>query len=263
MQQTTQSVHSGDARVVPDGAPATVQRIGKSQEPNPTPAMRPPRRHHLYLWVWREPAIHIARELGISGAALRKRCLKFNIPMPGRGYWSQERVGVRLPVTPLPEPDDDPELPYAVSAQRFESLNSLPWPSLDRTVMLGENGGSDDTAALAQGKRKQNNQSEGSLAAHPRRVEASGRTDASQVRLGGPESNTLCDDEGIDDEPGADALSKSILAPERQVRAGLAQQQQLPSRMTARLQEQARNLRDIEQALQELAVETAAISGPR
>jgi hypothetical protein len=229
-----------------------------------TPDMRCPRRHHLYLWVWEEPAIHVAAELKISGNALRKRCLKFNIPLPGRGYWAQMRVGLHLPVTPLPEPDDDPELPYAVSVQRFESLNALPWPSLGRPLMLGENSqiGSDESATLAPGKPMQDNQSEVHVAAHRRPVSAPERTEPSLVAPGGQESNPFGDEQRIG-EPDADALSEGMHPAERQMRPGLAQPYQLPSRMTSRLQEQARKLRDIEQALQELAVETAAIISMR
>lgn len=38
-------------------------------------------------WVWREPTIKMAKELGVSDKAIDKFCKKHNIQKPPRGYW--------------------------------------------------------------------------------------------------------------------------------------------------------------------------------
>lgn len=43
----------------------------------------------LAIMVWKEPAEVIAIRLGVSGRSVGKRCAKFNIPRPGRGYWAK------------------------------------------------------------------------------------------------------------------------------------------------------------------------------
>ena len=39
------------------------------------------------------PAESVAKELGVSGAAVRKRCLAWGIPLKPRGYWAQVAAG--------------------------------------------------------------------------------------------------------------------------------------------------------------------------
>ena len=39
--------------------------------------------------VWEEPVTSIAKKLGVSGAAVKKRCVKLGINTPGFGYWSK------------------------------------------------------------------------------------------------------------------------------------------------------------------------------
>lgn len=59
-------------------------------------------RQDLYDRIWAEPMKDVAPQFGISGVALRKHCLKANIPVPERGYWARLAAGksvikVRLP----------------------------------------------------------------------------------------------------------------------------------------------------------------------
>ena len=40
--------------------------------------------------VWSRPATHVARNLGVSSVAIKKRCDKRGIDTPGRGYWRKK-----------------------------------------------------------------------------------------------------------------------------------------------------------------------------
>ena len=59
----------------------------------------PPQQEHtawptderLTAWVKETPVMIIAKELGVSGNAVAKRCKKRNIGVPGRGYWQKKR----------------------------------------------------------------------------------------------------------------------------------------------------------------------------
>ena len=41
--------------------------------------------------VWQFPLTHIAKQLGISDVAVKKRCAKLGIDLPPRGYWQREK----------------------------------------------------------------------------------------------------------------------------------------------------------------------------
>lgn len=45
----------------------------------------------LQQLVWQKPVDSIAGDLGVSGAAIKKRCSSKGIATPGRGYWSKFR----------------------------------------------------------------------------------------------------------------------------------------------------------------------------
>jgi hypothetical protein len=96
------------------------------------------KRHHLYLWVWRVPVVRVAAELHLSGSAVHKRCVKFEIPTPGLGAWAQHDVGLTMPVPPLPRPEWDPDVGYAVSLERFAELDAQPWPPDDQASRTQE-----------------------------------------------------------------------------------------------------------------------------
>src|SRR5215813_12425759 len=59
-------------------------------------------REELYQKVWSKPATSLAKDLGISGAAIAKICKELNVPKPYSGYWQQVNVG-RGVQPPLPE----------------------------------------------------------------------------------------------------------------------------------------------------------------
>lgn len=45
----------------------------------------------LREYVWQQPIATLAKQLGISGTALRERCLRRGIKVPPRGYWEKIR----------------------------------------------------------------------------------------------------------------------------------------------------------------------------
>jgi hypothetical protein len=62
-------------------------------------------REELYRKVWSKPVGAVARELGISGRGLARVCIRFEIPVPRRGYWAKLAAGKRAPEIPLPSTD--------------------------------------------------------------------------------------------------------------------------------------------------------------
>lgn len=60
-------------------------------------------REEFYEMIWSEPMTKIAARFQLSDVALRKRCLKHRIPMPGRGYWRKVETGTRPKRIALPK----------------------------------------------------------------------------------------------------------------------------------------------------------------
>jgi predicted transcriptional regulator len=52
-----------------------------------------PEPKELKKLVWELPTSHIARKLGVSDVAVSKRCKKYGIEKPPRGYWAKKRAG--------------------------------------------------------------------------------------------------------------------------------------------------------------------------
>jgi integrase len=50
-------------------------------------------REELFAMVWERPSEAIAKELGISGVALGKLCVRLNVPKPPRGHWRKVQTG--------------------------------------------------------------------------------------------------------------------------------------------------------------------------
>jgi hypothetical protein len=51
-----------------------------------------PSADELQKMVWEMPTVKVAKKLGVSDVAIKKRCKKFNIPKPGLGYWRKIEV---------------------------------------------------------------------------------------------------------------------------------------------------------------------------
>lgn len=60
------------------------------------------KRSDLYLLIWENPMIHVAKRFGISDVALRKICVKHNIPTPPLGYWAKRAHGKKVNQPSLP-----------------------------------------------------------------------------------------------------------------------------------------------------------------
>lgn len=58
-------------------------------------------REELFHLVWSMPSEIVATNLGISGPALTKRCNKFGVPKPPRGYWAKFRGNPDRPIPPM------------------------------------------------------------------------------------------------------------------------------------------------------------------
>lgn len=67
---------------------ATCQQQGQVQI---QPRTTWPTDEDLRHLVWTKPVSAIGKDLGVSGTAVRKRCLKLGIDVPGKGYWSKKR----------------------------------------------------------------------------------------------------------------------------------------------------------------------------
>lgn len=59
-------------------------------------------RLELYELVWKDPMTHVAKRFGVSDVALRKTCVKHNIPTPPLGYWAKLAFGKKVSQPALP-----------------------------------------------------------------------------------------------------------------------------------------------------------------
>ena len=60
------------------------------------------KRDDLYARIWAQPLTAVAAELGVTGTALKKTCLRHQIPTPPRGHWTRLKHGKRSPAQKLP-----------------------------------------------------------------------------------------------------------------------------------------------------------------
>ena len=72
-------------------------------------------REELYNMVWSKPVTQVAKELNISDIAVRKRCIRLNVPMPERGYWSKRYNSkeTEIPVLPVYDESSNYSDPYS------------------------------------------------------------------------------------------------------------------------------------------------------
>jgi len=57
-----------------------------------------PTNEELARLVRDNPVAHVAKELGVSDVAVRKRCLRRQITLPPRGYWAKRRAARLVPL---------------------------------------------------------------------------------------------------------------------------------------------------------------------
>ena len=97
--QTRKSSHTQRGRVVLEGVDLAtlVDRVrGGSVSLS---------RNELYGKVWSKLVGSVAKELGIRGRGLARICIRFEIPVPPRGYWAKLAAGKCAPEIPLPSTD--------------------------------------------------------------------------------------------------------------------------------------------------------------
>jgi hypothetical protein len=71
-------------------------------------------REELYELVWGEAMTKVAARFQISDVALKKRCVKNRIPVPGRGYWRQLETGKRPKRIALPKVVNAPAITFYI-----------------------------------------------------------------------------------------------------------------------------------------------------
>lgn len=76
-------------------------------------------RADLYALVWSTPMSELAKRFGISDVALRKRCKKAEIPVPGAGYWAKARAGKKVIQAKLPSRDAGMSDTISFGANRY------------------------------------------------------------------------------------------------------------------------------------------------
>lgn len=59
-------------------------------------------REELFDLVWSEPVARVAERYGLSGAGLRKLCLRHDVPVPPRGHWARVKAGKKVRRPKLP-----------------------------------------------------------------------------------------------------------------------------------------------------------------
>jgi hypothetical protein len=82
-------------------------------------------RKALYEKVWASPLKRVAAEHGISDVGLSKICRRYNIPIPGRGYWRKKEFGHALVRPPLPDPERGDEITFT-GHSRSQPSSSVP-----------------------------------------------------------------------------------------------------------------------------------------
>ena len=87
-------------------------------------------REELYELVWSAPVTKVAKDLGISGVALAKRCRRASIPVPPRGYWARVAAGQQIARPPLP-PERPPKQPRAAPKVRTAESSSATTTDVD------------------------------------------------------------------------------------------------------------------------------------
>src|SRR5690606_36536361 len=89
-------------------------------------------RQELYELVWAEAVSRVAERFSLSGAGLRKICLRNNIPLPPRGHWAKVAAGQKVTRPSLPEPREAgrrvqmPESREGPASQPKQVLDELP-----------------------------------------------------------------------------------------------------------------------------------------
>jgi hypothetical protein len=93
-------------------------------------------REELYEMVWSEAMTKVAARFQMSDVALKKRCIKHRIPMPGRGYWRKVETGTVPKRTALPKLGNAQTIIFDIqpSVMEAEGLSGVDQAFLDYEV---------------------------------------------------------------------------------------------------------------------------------
>lgn len=65
-------------------------------------------RAEIHKQIWNKPMVEIAKDFGVSDTAIKKICIKNDIPRPGRGFWQKIRLNIfEGQSCPLPKEDSE------------------------------------------------------------------------------------------------------------------------------------------------------------
>lgn len=67
-------------------------------------------RSELFDAVWKTPLVRLAEQYGFSNVALKKKCVKYEIPTPPRGYWAKKAAGYKVKTPTLAIGEYNPEI---------------------------------------------------------------------------------------------------------------------------------------------------------
>ena len=71
-------------------------------------------REQLHAMVWSEPMTKVAARFGVTDVALRKKCVRHSVPVPGRGYWQQRDAGRSPAPIELPRHTDTGSIEFCL-----------------------------------------------------------------------------------------------------------------------------------------------------
>lgn len=89
-------------------------------------------RAEFYELVWSRPMTALARELGLSDAALHKTCRVHGIPTPPVGWWAKKAHGKQVAVEPLPEATGEQDAPIAIHSRSTQGMSEAVRAAFER-----------------------------------------------------------------------------------------------------------------------------------
>ncbi|WP_096187069.1 hypothetical protein [Evansella halocellulosilytica] len=80
-------------------------------------------RENLYKEVWEVPMNTLSKRYGVSDVALRKQCIKMDIPLPKAGHWVKVKSGYKVDIPPLPKSDGPDKIEVTINSSDSFSKN--------------------------------------------------------------------------------------------------------------------------------------------
>ena len=83
-------------------------------------------RSKLFDAVWKTPLVKLAEQYGISNVTIKKKCVKYEIPTPSRGYWAKKLAGHKVKIPTLAIEDYNPEIKIRLNLTKKVTENNEP-----------------------------------------------------------------------------------------------------------------------------------------